>query len=147
MSQVSKHFMQPAIEKKVYEVFINSFKNIKSSEAVISFLSDILSPTERIMLAKRISIAFLLLEGKYTYEDISKILKVTTGTIAKVHSVFALQGSGYKEILGNLLLKKAIRNSLSEFTDLLSPLPPKGVNIGEWKKSKRKSRLEREEPL
>ena len=139
--------MQPSIEKKVYEIFINSFRNIKSSSDIINFLTDILSPTEKIMIAKRIAIAFLLLEGKYTYEDISKILKVTDGTIAKVHSVFALQGAGYKKILGNILLKKTIRNSLSEFTEIFTSLPPKGANIGELKKYRRESRWKREEPL
>jgi len=144
---VSRHFMNPKIEKKVYDVFIDSLKNTKSSDQVVSFLNDLLSNTEQVMLAKRVSIAFLILENKYTYEQISRTLKVSYGTIAKVYSVLALKGKGYREILGNILVKKKIKNALSEFIDIVTPLPPKGTNIGEWKKSKRESRWKREEPL
>src|SRR3989338_1361095 len=121
MTQVSKHFMNVKIEKKVYEVFINSNKNTKSSEEVINFLNDLLSPVEKTMLAKRVSVAFMLLEDKYTYMEISRVLKVSFGTIAKVHSVLALQGKGYRKTIGDILIRKVVRNSLSEFLDLISP--------------------------
>lgn len=147
MTQVSRHFMNEKIEKKVYEVFINSVKNTKSSEEVIDFLNDLLSPVEKAMLAKRVSVAFMLLEDKYTYDEISKTLKVSFGTIAKIKAVLALQGEGYRKTIGNIMLKKMVRNSLSEFLDLLTPLPPPHVNIGEWRKSKRQSKLKREEAL
>ena len=143
----SKHFMSQKIEKKVYEAFINSIKNTKSSNDVIDFLNDLLSPTERAMLAKRVSIAFMLLEEKYSYEDIIKTLKVSDGTVSKVNSILVLQGSGFRKTIGNLLVRKQIRNSLSEFLYLLTPLPSPHVNFGEWKKSKRESRLKREEAL
>ena len=74
MSQVSKHFMNPKIATKVYEVFINSIKNTQSSNDVIDFLNDLLSEPEKIMLAKRVAVAFMLLENKYTYNQISKTL-------------------------------------------------------------------------
>ena len=145
--RASKHFMNKKIEEKVHEVFINSIKNAKSHDEVISFLKDLLSPAERSMLAKRVSIAFILLENKYSYEDIIKTLKVSDGTVAKVHAVLALQGSGYRKTIGDIFVRKIIRNSLAEFLDILTSLPPKGANIGEWKKSKRLSRNEREKPL
>ncbi|MEK7470886.1 MAG: Trp family transcriptional regulator [Patescibacteria group bacterium] len=147
MTQVSKHFMSPVIEEKVYRVFIESVKNTKSSSEVVDFLNDLLSPVEKIMMAKRVAVAFLLLENKYTYVQISKTLKVSKGTIAKIHAVFALQGKGYKKILGDILKRKVAKSALSELLDILTPLPPKGANIGEWKKSKREKKWKREEPL
>ena len=147
MAQVSKRFMSPIIEDKVYRVFIESVKNTKTSGEVIDFLNDLLSPVEKIMMAKRVAVAFLLLQDKYTYDEISKTVKVSRGTIAKIHAVFALQGKGYRKILGDILKRKAAKSALSELLDILTPLPPKGVNIGEWKKAKRVSKQKREEPI
>ena len=65
------------------------------------------------MLAKRVAIAYLLLVNKYTYREISKTLKISLGTIAKVHATFALKGEGYRNIIGNLVTNKNIKNLLS----------------------------------
>jgi uncharacterized protein YerC len=139
--------MNPEIEKRVYEVFIESVKNTKTPSEVVDFLNDLLSPVEKIMMAKRVAVAFLLLQDKYTYEEITKTVKVSRGTIAKIHAVFALQGKGYRKILGDILKRKAAKSALSELLDILTPLPPKGANIGEWKKAKRMSKQKREEPI
>lgn len=146
MSQVSKHFMNPKVSEKVYGIFINSIKNTGSRQDVINFLDDLLSPAEKTMLAKRVAIAFMLLEDKYTYYEISKTLKISFGTIAKVHSIFALKGGGYRKIIGNLVLKKSIRNSLSEFLDLITPTRLT-VTGEKYMKPKVLSRKAREEPL
>ena len=147
MTQVSKHFMNPQIEKRVYEVFIESVKNTKTPIEVVDFLNDLLSPVEKVMMSKRVAVAFLLLEDKYTYDEISRTLKVSKGTIAKIHAVFALQGNGYRKILGGILKRKQAKTVISELLDAITPLPPKGTKIGEWKKIKQKARLKRENPL
>lgn len=147
MSRISKHPNEKMIENKVYKIFINSIKNINQTVGVVSFLNDLLSPQERIMLAKRIGVAYLLLQDKYTYEDIKKTLRVSLGTIAKIHAVLAVQGEGFRSTLGKIILKKDVRNSLSELLDVLTPLPPKGTDWRKWRKRKRKARLKKEEPL
>ncbi len=138
--------MSKKIEVKVYEAFINSIKNTKSNEDVIDFLNDLLSPAERTMLAKRVAIAFMILENKYSYENIIKTLKVSDGTVAEVHSILALKGKGYRKAIGNLLTRKIVRNSLSEFLDLIKP-PRKTLTGEEYKKPKVEFQREREEPL
>jgi uncharacterized protein YerC len=139
--------MNPQIEKRVYEVFIESVKNTKTPTEVVDFLNDLLSPIEKITMAKRVVVAFLLLQDKYTYNEIAKTIKVSRGTIAKIHAVFALRGKGYRKILGDILKRKAAKSALSELLDILTPLPPKGVNLGEWKKAKRKPRQIRQAPI
>ncbi|MCX6703942.1 MAG: Trp family transcriptional regulator [Candidatus Woesebacteria bacterium] len=139
--------MNPEIEKRVYEVFIESVRNTKTSSEVVDFLNDLLSPIEKIMMAKRVAVAFLLLQDRYTYYEIAKTVKVSRGTIAKIHTIFALQGKGYRKILGGILKRKAAKSALSELLDILTPLPPKGANIGEWKKAKRMSKQKREESI
>jgi len=139
--------MSPVIEMRVYGVFINSIRNTKSSEEVIHFLNDLLTSVEKIMLAKRVAIAFLLLENKFTYEQICKTLKVSKGTVAKVHAVLDLQGAGYRKILGDIIKKKVLKNFVAEILEGLTPLPSKGANWGEWKKERLKAKWEREKPL
>ncbi len=139
--------MSTKIQTKVYEVFVESVKNTKTSGEVIDFLNDLLSPIEKIMMAKRVAVAFLLLEDKYTYAKISKAIKVSKGTIAKIHAVFALQGKGYRKTLGNILKRKVAKSALSELLDILTPLPPKGTKPEYWKYLKNKERLEREKSL
>jgi len=139
--------MNPEIEKRVYEVFIESVKNTKTSGEVINLLNDLLSPVEKIMMAKRVAVAFLLLEDKYTYAEISKVLKVSKGTIAKIHAIFALQGKGFRKTLGDILKRKVAKSALSELLDILTPLPPKGTKPEYWKYLKIKERLKREKPL
>lgn len=147
MTQVSKHPLSRQIEKRVYEIFINSIKNTKSSDEVIHFLNDLLSPVEKIMLAKRVAIAFLLIRGGYTYEQVSRTIKVSYGTIAKVHAVLALQGAGYRKIIIDMLKKEALKRVLSELTEVLTVLPPKGANWGRWRKEKIKRELAKRKPL
>lgn len=147
MTQISKHFMSPVIEEKVYKVFIESIKKTRTSNEVVDFLNDLLSPVEKIMMAKRVAVAFLLLEDKYTYSEISRNLKVSKGTIAKIHAVFALQGKGYRKTLGDILKRKRIGNALSELYDILTPLPPKGTKPEYWKHLKIKEKQKREAPL
>ncbi len=147
MSRISKHPNEEIVENKVSNIFINSIKNINQTEDVVSFLNDLLSPQERVMLAKRIGVAYLLLNGNYTYDDIKKALRVSQGTIAKIHAVFALQGEGYRKTLGNMLRRKALKTVLAEAMEGLTPLPSKGKNWGEWKKARRLAKRKREEPL
>ena len=117
----SKHFMNSDIARKVSNI-LNKSINIASSKGELdNFLDDLLSPAEKSMLAKRIAIAYMIMEDKYSYEDIIKTLKVSDGTVAKVNSVLTLKGKGYKQIVGKMLTKKIIKGILSEFLDLITP--------------------------
>ena len=147
MTQVSKYRMDKDLEKRMFNVFYKTLADLRTEKQVEMFLHDLLTPTEKVMLAKRVSIAFLLLEGKLRYRDISKILKVSLGTIARVNGVLALQRRGYKKILGEALKKKALKILLSELIDVITIVPPKGANWSEWHIEKRRRRLERREPL
>ena len=147
MSRQSKHPVSPVIEQRVYKIFINSIQDARTSEEVVSFLNDLLSSPERVMLAKRVATAFLLIEDKYTYNEIGRALKVSRGTIAKIHAVLALQGKGYRKILGSMAKKKAIKSLLEELAESLTPLPPKGTSLGIWQAERTKRRIKRQKML
>jgi uncharacterized protein YerC len=141
--------MSPKVEEKVIEIFTESIKKVQSSGEVVSFLTDLLTPTEQVMLSKRVAIAFLLLKEDYNYREISRTIKVSMGTIAKVHAVLALQGRGYRNILDKIIRKQKVNKIISELSNLVNYKPGRGQSIGDtsYNKYKRKSQRNKENPI
>jgi len=77
------------------------------------FLKDILSAQEAEMLAKRLKIAEMLMEGK-TYSQISYCLKTSSSTIAKVYEWLKLSGEGFKMVIERLPEEPTKGGKLSE---------------------------------
>ncbi|MDP2651472.1 MAG: Trp family transcriptional regulator [bacterium] len=75
--------------------------SVSGRSAVKLFLKDLLTPSERIMLGRRVIIARLLLSGK-TYEDIIKRLGVGTDTIYRVQRWLSDQMPGYEKAIEGL---------------------------------------------
>lgn len=77
------------VEKKKMDQFYNDFWDAVASlgtrEEAKNFLFDLLTHTERRMLAKRFQITVMLLEGQ-DYQTIKSQIKVSGGTIAKVNN-------------------------------------------------------------
>ena len=83
------------------ELFIKLAKAITtlhSSQEAANFLRDLLSEVEVLMLARRLQIAELLIEG-LTYDQIRSRLKAGPGTIARVQTWLELYGDGYREVI------------------------------------------------
>ena len=81
--QISKHGVNKRVEKKVFKSFYQVLADIKSPQTMEKFFSDILSPTERAVLAKRLAIAHYLRQNK-SYDVIKNDLKVSSATIATI---------------------------------------------------------------
>ena len=111
MAQVSKHPLSKAIYERIFEIFIKSIVSIKDKKEAEDFLNDFLTPTERIMLAKRLAIAVLLTKG-YDYASIRKILHVSFSTVASVSVFLKYTGEGYKKVVDKLLKEEAIKDFL-----------------------------------
>ncbi|MBI2189955.1 MAG: hypothetical protein HYU49_00240, partial [Candidatus Levybacteria bacterium] len=98
MTQVSKYPISKDVADRIFEVFIKSLIKIKNDKDAKDLADDLFSPTEKIMLAKRLAIAFLLMRG-YQYREISKLIKVSLTTIANVNLSLNYGKGGYKRIL------------------------------------------------
>ena len=107
MAQISKYPISKNIANRIFEIFLTTFTHLKNKEEADQFVSDLLTPTEKIMLAKRLAIAFLL-ERDYDYRTIQRILRVSTGTITTV-SIARKHGSqGYRKVIEKILRKEAL---------------------------------------
>ncbi|MBI2442981.1 MAG: hypothetical protein HYV40_03700 [Candidatus Levybacteria bacterium] len=101
MAQVSKYPISNVVAERIFDLFVGSVVMVKGKEEAEAYLSDVLSPTEKIMIAKRIAIAYLLSKG-YQYRDISKILRVSLTTIASVNLSLRYGKGGYTTILSKI---------------------------------------------
>jgi len=78
--------------------------SISGRDATKAFLRDLLTPSERIMLGRRIWIARLLLQG-YSQAEIGEKLQVGPNTIWKVQRWLNDQMPGYQEAIKGLALE------------------------------------------
>ena len=100
MSQVSKRILPKVIEERLFENLWETFASINNTNQVKLFLQDFLSPTEKVMFAKRIAIA-ILLKKNYDFRSISSLLKVSTTTVNNIYKLLNLKSKSY-----NLLIEK-----------------------------------------
>lgn len=107
MTQISKRVLNKDIEKKITETFLAVISQVRDKSEVQLFINDLLTPVERVMLAKRFAIAVLLIKG-WGYGSIEDLLKVSNDTISRVSLV--LKGNvGYKEAVERLVRTEAGR--------------------------------------
>lgn len=81
MTKVSKHKINR--EGKIIYDFWRVASALHTKEEVKNFLKSLLTPTEMLMLAKRVEIAKLLMQG-YKYDFITREVQVTNATVAHV---------------------------------------------------------------
>lgn len=85
MPQISKYRLGRTFQEEIFRRFWSIVAHLKTNRDVAEFFSDILTHTEEVMLAKRLTIAVLLLRGKLPV-DIANILHVSFSTIGRVNS-------------------------------------------------------------
>lgn len=95
MPQVSKKYLKPWVEKRMWQVLEKTFSRSRGHLEVRELLRDVLTPTERIMLAKRLASAILLLK-EYDYRQICHVLKVSSSTVLSVFKQLNIAGQGYR---------------------------------------------------
>lgn len=110
----------------------NVFTLIENRDEAVAFLKELLTPTEVRMLAKRIQIAKMLLEG-HKYENIIPHVRVTPGTISAVSNQLLYGSGGYHKIIERLIkIEKKRQEKLEGKKSLFDPGPYAGRGTSEW---------------
>lgn len=117
MSRVSKRILNKTVEDQIFETLWESLSQIHDKDDIQLFLNDLLFPVERIMVAKRLAIAILLLKGK-SYETIIDFLKVSNETISKI-SLILKSNNGYRVALNKLIKSDAGRQFWQDIENIL----------------------------
>lgn len=140
MGKVSRRYLDKQLEKHISSLFWKSISNLKTPEKAETFFKDLLSPTEELMLVKRLAIAVLLAQG-YSYDLIDDTLKVSRPTIMNVSFWLKNGGSGYQKAVSKILAnkkKEEILDTIEEIILKLSPPAPVGSIRHEGKRKKGK---------
>ncbi len=132
MAQVSKYPISNEVYERCWEIFTKTLIGIKNSKDAEEIISDLLTPTERIMLAKRLSIALLLTQG-YEYREITKVLRVSFPTISMVNLALKYGKNGYKKAVDRILRDEKLKEILNKTAQALITPATKGKGSGSWR--------------
>ena len=132
MAQVSKYPISKEVEERVFEVLSEVISGLQLRSDINDFLEDFLSPVEKIMLAKRLSIAVLVAKG-YDYAQIRKTLRVSPSTIAGVAISLKYAGKGYQRVVEKILKEEKMEEFFQKIDDVVNDLvPPEGRKWSYW---------------
>ncbi|QQG40965.1 MAG: hypothetical protein HYV37_01430 [Candidatus Levyibacteriota bacterium] len=148
MAQVSKRYLHKDVEERILDLFWMSLAMLSTKEKISMFLDDLLSPTEKLMLSKRLAIAFMLIKG-HDYPLINNKLKVSNQTIWNVKTNLTHRGKGYKMAVEQIMSKEKWEKFWQDLDHFLTQaLPPKyGTNWTEVRRKQWEERRKQNKPF
>ena len=87
------HKLPKSKQDELFAYFARALAKIKNPTEAASFIRDIYTEQEALLLARRLQIAELLNQG-LTYDEIHKLTKASHGTIAKIQVWLRSYGDG-----------------------------------------------------
>ena len=138
MGKVSRRYLDKQLEKHISSLFWKSIVDLKTPEEAEAFFKDVLSPTERIMLVKRLAIAVLLSQG-YTYDLIDDTLKVSRPTIMNVSFWLKNGGSGYQRAVSKILANKKKEEIIGTIEEIILKLSPDAA-VGSFRHERKRKK-------
>lgn len=118
---------------QLFDKLTQAITHLNGRAEVDLFFNDLLTRTERIMLAKRLAIV-LMLDKEYTFAQISSVLKVSEATVSVMRERADHGGRGFQLIMRRFEKDKNINEFFEKIEKLFNALalPPK-VGKGRWK--------------
>ena len=113
MPRVSPRPLKKEIEKEITANLDWVFSQLKSEPVAKDFLEDFLTAEERLMLAKRLAVVYLLKEG-FSYGKISEALKITPVTIGKIRLISKSGKPRTTEIFSRMEKLRSLNGALKD---------------------------------
>jgi len=133
MSQVSKYPLRSEVYEQLEDLFMDTVSRMTNKRLINDFLSDFLTPTEKIVLMKRLGI-FVLLGKGYGYRAVQSILKVSYPTISTASKSYKYLGKGCKVIVDQLIKEQKIEQFINSIlVKITGELSRSGKGSGAWK--------------
>ncbi len=102
MPRVSRKILHPAVKAKIQELLLDCITRCRDQKTTADFIDDLLTDTEKVMIAKRIAVVLMILKG-YPSLDIEETLKVSGQTIWTMRVWMTAKGKGYREMLEEVI--------------------------------------------
>jgi len=128
MVRNSRFVLSDNLLEKLFDLFFEVVGNKSSKDEFKKIFIDLLTPAERIMLAKRVAIIYLLLK-KIEYDNICDRLKVSPTTVAK-YSLLMEKSEGIVPTFKQIVKVDKINIFLEEIFNSIFAPGKIGVN---WK--------------
>lgn len=133
MPHVSRRKLHTSALDQLFDKLGQAVTKLKNRAEIDLFFNDLLTHTEKIMLAKRLAIVVLLEKG-FTFAQISSVLKVSEGTIFLMRERLNRGGNGFRLIIQRLEKDRKIKEFFEKIEDLFKNLSlPSKVGRGRWK--------------
>src|SRR3989344_2165753 len=97
MPKVSQNPLSSEMRQEITSAFIRTLTKIDDDHLLKRFLDDLLTPTEKLMLAKRLMVAVLLQRG-YSYGAVCRVLKMSKTTVHLIQRDLVKSGDGYRKV-------------------------------------------------
>lgn len=150
MTQISRRRLDADTQKRIYEIFVEVITDAQKQSEVESLLEDFFTPTERVMLPKRLCIAYLLIKN-YQHRTISSYLKVSFTTINRVSNSLKTSGRGYTLLLTRLQKHEQYKRILKKIEEgIVNALASVNGPSTVWKqvqRQQRKAKFENQKPF
>lgn len=135
MPQISRRFLDKKVEEKIKSLLPRCVSECRDIKVAGDFVDDLLTKTEKVMIAKRIAIALMILK-KSSVSQIEETLKVSRGTIYTVAAWLSVKGVGYRSLLEKIIKENEVQNEEHKqvFWELENTTPGYRTN---WKAARR----------
>jgi len=142
MSQVSKYKLSNKVYERIFSLFPQFLYKMTSKGKQRDLVDAFFTRTEKIVFAKRITIAFMLVKG-YSYRQISQKIKVSTSTILKIADSLKSHSDSITKELQVISADDSFKEFLGSIGYSINKiLPPRGGNWSAWRR-----RIEKEKKL
>jgi len=109
MTHVSRKKLADKTLRQILNTLLFVLSNTKEKEEMAQLLDAFLTKTEKIMLAKRLAIVYLLNEG-VEETKIAESLNVTQATVSRIKLWYETKGSGYQVAVKKIKKQKLLNN-------------------------------------
>ena len=147
MSQVSRYKLDNRVYQKIFALFPQFLYRMTRSGQQNELVEAFLTRTEKIVIAKRIAIAFMLVKD-YKYDEIVHKIKVSHGTVAKIADSLKLHENIIVKELQNISREDSFIQFLNSIGYQASRiLPPKGRSWSRWRGQLEKEKQSSKSPF
>lgn len=130
MVNISRRKVDDKVLIRLNKLFFEILYRANSVNKFISVIDDLFSPKEKIMIAKRIGILYLVIK-RVEQKLIADKLKVSTTTVSKFALIFSARNSPVVQLIKELITKEKGGNSLEDIFAEIFIQP--GIKRGHWK--------------
>jgi len=146
MPQVSKRFLKKEKLNKIFTLFFDLIADIDDKNKAEKVVDELLTPTEKIMVAKRIACLYLV-SKKIPPTIISDSIKLSSSTIGHYYYLYE-HSAIIKEFIQEKLASKKVSDLLKNiYVEIWYGIPRKGADWGYQKRQYIKHKNQLAEPI